>query len=870
MRKAALLVLFAAALAAPAFAQVSIETALSSARVEIGEELRLDFIVMNAGGPVSRPTFPPLDGFTSYSQGHSQEISFVNGKSSSKSIFSYILIPNAEGKKKIGPFEIRIGEKTYAVAPVDVDVLPAGSSPRPAAVRAPITAPSARALPSQGSSVSGQDIFVKAWLDKDEAYVNEPVMLTYTLYTRLSATYKGFEKEAVTTGFWVEDFPPEKTIRRTEQNFNGSRYVVADVRKMALFPTQAGVFTIDPGTLSAVVEVRDEGFDSFFSSNVFGRRSSQFPPTYASQIVQKQIPADKITLIVKALPEAGKPESFTGAVGRYTVESSLDKEEVDAGTPVTYRVRVKGEGNVNTVVPPSFPKLEGFKVYDSATSANVQKDRLVVEGEKIAETVIVPRRAGEYAIPETEFSFFDPRSGKYERVRTKPHALKVSPGEGGDASADAPETAAEPPQPVRKEEVALAGKDIRYIKTASSARTLPGGFGRNPLVWAVFAAIALAGFAVSAAAGRRSSATRDERAFRARDSHRVARRRLRAAADRMKSGKGDEFYAELSKAVYGYFADRLGVAPQSVTADLVDERLGHRAEPALANDLRALFGELGFGQYSSLETDHGHMEDAYRRAEKVLSGYEKALRDGKKGRGPTAAAIALLLLAASPASAAGDGDQLYQTGDFKGAAAAYEAALKDSASPEIHYNLGNAYFRSNQKGKTMVQYLRAARRLPRDPDLRWNLGVLRDAVTDKLEPSGSAAVLSAAAGFYSADEAAAAFGASALLLLLVSFAGWIVPVFGGRTAPLRAFAAFLVVLAAVGNAFKWSHDREPIAVVLRKEVPARYGPSLKETRAFSLHEGAALRVSDRTKEWAYVSLPGGNGGWIPLEAAEIV
>ena len=57
--------------------------------------------------------------------------------------------------------------------------------------------------------------------DKDEVFVNEPVMLTYTLFTRLSATYKGFEKEPTTTGFWVEDFPPEKTIRRTEKMLNG-------------------------------------------------------------------------------------------------------------------------------------------------------------------------------------------------------------------------------------------------------------------------------------------------------------------------------------------------------------------------------------------------------------------------------------------------------------------------------------------------------------------------------------------------------------------------------------------------------------------------------------------------------------------------
>src|SRR5438034_241967 len=100
----------------------------------------------------------------------------------------------------------------------------------------------------------GEEMKLDIIMSDAEGQINKPVMPTYTLYTRMNATYKGFEKEPETTGFWVEDFPPEKTIRRTEQILNGSRYVIADVRKLALFPTQIGVYTVDPGTLSAAVE----------------------------------------------------------------------------------------------------------------------------------------------------------------------------------------------------------------------------------------------------------------------------------------------------------------------------------------------------------------------------------------------------------------------------------------------------------------------------------------------------------------------------------------------------------------------------------------------------------------------------------------
>ena len=139
--------------AAPAArAEVAIETSLSRSRVAIGEELVLDFIITNAAGRITKPRFIALDGFTSYSQGHSQELSIINGRSSSKSIFSYVLIANAVGRKTIGPFEIEIDGKTYKVASVDVEVTPFGGAsptqqPFSFAQQGPVSAPNARSLP---------------------------------------------------------------------------------------------------------------------------------------------------------------------------------------------------------------------------------------------------------------------------------------------------------------------------------------------------------------------------------------------------------------------------------------------------------------------------------------------------------------------------------------------------------------------------------------------------------------------------------------------------------------------------------------------------------------------------------------------------
>ncbi len=613
-------------LVSEARAEVAIETSLSRSRVAIGEELTLDFIITNASGRIAKPRFIALDGFTSYSQGHSQELSIINGRSSSKSIFSYVLIANSVGKKTIGPFEIDIDSKTYKVAAVDIEVTPFGGAsptqqPFSFSQQGPVSAPNARSLP-QGS-VGDRDIFVKVWIDKDEVYVNEPATLTYTLYTRLSATYKGFEKEPVLTGFWSEDFPPEKTIKRTEQMFEGARYVVADVRKISIFPTEAGVFTIDPGVLSAVVEMRgQEDFDRFFSSNIFGRRP--FPPSFAAQLVQKSIPADKVVLTVKALPEAGKPASFRGTVGDYRIETSVDKTSVTQGDPVTFRVKITGRGNINTLEMPALPPLDDFKTYDSSTATNISKDRLIVEGDKVTETVIVPKKAGTFTLPSLSFAYFNPKTGAYKEEKTPPQVITVKPG----AFEDEEPVSSSGVQPADKEEVAVLGKDIRYIKTADTAPAKPVLY-RSPLYWALNAVLFLAVLLFTALSGKRNVSASASGASRARGSHRVARTRLKSAAACMKKGDRDGFYAETSKALYGYFGDRLGLPAQSVTFETIQARLsagqtgtGEAAAPAVA-DTKKLFDDLSLGRFARVEHGPEEMKEIYGRAERVITAFEK-------------------------------------------------------------------------------------------------------------------------------------------------------------------------------------------------------------------------------------------------------
>ncbi len=610
-----------------ALADVSIEASVSRSRVAVGEELKLDIIVTDAPGRISKPNVASIDGFSSYSQGHSQEISIVNGQSSSRSIFSYVLIANSVGKKMIGPFDIEIAGRTFKIPAVQVEVVPdnGGRQPFPGQntsvypQHSPVVAPVPRALP--GTNISNQDIYVKAWLDVDEVYVNEPATLTYTIYTRLSSTYKGFEKEPVTTGFWVEDFPPEKTVKRTEQIVNGSRYVVADIRKVVLFPTQAGIFTIQPGTIAATVELRErDDFNSFFSTNVFGRRNPAVPPSAITHVFQKSIVTDPVTLTVKALPEQGKPASFNGAVGNYKIESSIDKREVEEGNPVTFRIKVIGEGNINTLQTPSLPPIDGFKIYDSSSSANISKNRLIVEGEKVTDTVLVPKKADTYTVPTLSFSYFDPKTKTYKELKTAVHTLIVRPGPQEEIL---PQDAGV--KPIEKEEVAVVGKDIRYIKVLDSGRPWPvKDLYRNPLYWGVNGIFVVWSLGIMLFSKKRKNVVEELKGERFRQSHKAARKRLKAAADLLKKNKSDEFYAEISRALYGYLADKLGISSQLVTMETIEERMPQAERtPEFLNQTKALFDELALGRFGKAEKSHEEMKAIYERADRVITSFEK-------------------------------------------------------------------------------------------------------------------------------------------------------------------------------------------------------------------------------------------------------
>ena len=233
-------------------------------------------------------------------------------------------------------------------------------------------------------------------------------------------------------------------------------------------------------------------------------------------------------------------------------------------------------------------------------------------------------------------------------------------------------------------------------------------------------------------------------------------------------------------------------------------------------------------------------------------------------------------LAVTPLHAAtlAEANAKYQSGDFKAAAALYEEMAKGGkGSGAVYYDLGNAYFRLGMKGKALINFRRGFERLPRDPDARWNLDLVRGTVPDRSGAFEGNWVLSLgvkAAEFFTMDEICAAITAALAVFLLLVILSVYAPRLGLLPQMIQGSVMMFLFAAATLFAFKWVDLKDPRAVVLDKEVYARYGPSERETKAFLLREGAEVKLLDESKGWLYVSLGGKNPGWIPKGSCEIV
>jgi len=560
----------------------------------VGEEMPLTVRVAGVKGNVQAPRIPVPAGVESFYTGRSSNLSFVNGISSSSVEFSYVLVGRRPGKYNIPAIDVSVEGQVYKSQPLQFEITGSAASATAPSPQAPMPAPQ----PSGGQQQPVQEppatyvpadtnIYVAAAVDKTTVYPNEQVLLTYSLFTRYDTRYEGFGEEPEMSGFWIEEFPPEREIRRETVRVNGKQYVKAEIRQIALFPTAPASYQIKPGTLKASIRqeqqqgssVFDEFFnDSFFSgSGFFSRRENR---------LLKPAP---IQLTVIPFPEQGKPGNFNGAVGNFRMTATIDQTAVKQNESVTVIIQIEGEGNIETLKQPGIPDMEAFKVYESDSKSDLFKNGFVIGGKKTFEIVFIPLEAGDQLIPKLSFSFFNPRTKQYQTLFTPAFPLKVAVSKETSALPKGLENDA-----AFKKEVKKEGDDIQYIRDQLGNEKIIGMPGR--ILMGTLAADVLISllFVLGLMRTRREELFSKDTALRRRKlAKQTAMSRMGTLKKHSRSDKPEDvisFFNELDKVLTQYLSDKFNLSAFGSTRHHFESEL--KKSLGLSHDLHVEIAKI--------------------------------------------------------------------------------------------------------------------------------------------------------------------------------------------------------------------------------------------------------------------------------------
>ena len=590
---------------------LSVRAYLNRNDVSVGGQFTLSVQASGSqANKIASPQLPDISKFARFmGSSSSQSIQFINGRMSASKTLIYYFRAIRPGSFTIPPIKVIVKGKTYKTNPVSIMIRrSAASQPSAAGRSAPPQKPEAG---MQTKPDLGGALFLRALVNKREVYQNEPIILTYRIYTRVSVTGYGIKALPKTVGFWAEEIPMPRQPQTREEIVNGVKYMVADLKKMVLFPTDPGKKVIDPMVVTCQVRMRNtrpsrDIFNNFFNDDFFGRE------------VEKNIRSKPITIHVLPFPKAGRPADFSGAVGRFNMTVKVNKDSVKTNETVTMTVKISGSGNIKMLPAPKFNVPPDFERYAPKITEKINRSTRGVSGFKRFEYVFIPRFPGKQRIAPISFSYFDPARKAYRTITSSEFLIHVKPGAESLISLG---------EGLSKEEVQLVGKDIRFIKTTSPKfQKIDRYFYGSPLFWLI---VFLPLVALGGAFGYRRYQDRLEEnvAFaRSQRANQLAKKRLQKAKKVLSEETQKEFFAEISRAMLGFLGDKFNLPTAGIMTDQVEKlmRDRHADEETIQKYLKCL-QICDFQRFAPANSSIEEMQSCYEAAGQAIIQLEKAI-----------------------------------------------------------------------------------------------------------------------------------------------------------------------------------------------------------------------------------------------------
>lgn len=828
-------------------------------RVEAGENFRVSFKVTTQDVDDFRSGLHSTDVVEVIAGPYtSSESSFqmVNGHTSSSSsiTYTYTLYAAKSGVYNIPAAHARVGGKQISSRPAKVTVVGSAQGRGNNSPKMHEDDNYPPHMKAAGSAISGRDLFIKVSANKRKVYEQEPILLTYKVYTLVDLTQLEGKMPEL-TGFHTQEIPLPQQKSFHIERVNGKPYRTVTWSQYVMYPQMTGKMEIPSITFKGIVVQQNRSVDPF---EAFFNGGSGYVE------VKRNIVAPSIKIDVLPLPH--KPANFSGGVGKFNISAQLNKNELKAGDPLSLRIVVGGIGNLKLIKQPvvNFPK--DWDKYDPKVTDKTKLTSNGLEGNMIYDILAVPRNQGHYTIPPVELTYYDTSLNQYKTIKTQSFEIEVAKGDGSrssvvDYSKDQP-------------------KDIKDIKKGEAELHSVDNFFFGSVGYLMSLLIPFAAFVALLVIFRnRAIDNADLVKMKGKKANKIATKRLRQANKLMLAGKTNEFYDEVLRALWGYVGDKLNMPAEKLSRENISEKLqSHNVDDNTISKFLSAIDDCEMMRFAPGDPE-GNMNKTFESAMTAIMEIENVMKKKSNKAKVSGFSFVLMILMLMPLSANAitkqNADDEYAKGNYQQAIKDYQEILKAGVSSEIYYNLGNAYYRTDNITQALLAYERALQLSPGDNDIRFNLQYARSKTIDKITPETEMFFVTwyhSLVNFTSVDRWANTAIVSIVMALLLILVFLFAPQMWARKSGFYGSAVFLLLFAFANLfAFQQKHELETKqgAIVIAPIVNVKKTPAASGTDVFVIHEGTRVDITDRgMKQWRGVKLADGREGWLKTSQIE--
>ncbi len=584
----------------------------------VGETFTLTYVLSGQGSGFRGPNISGFDVLSGPNTSTTSSIRSINGRTSMSITYtySYLLQATREGSFEIPAATVTVDKTQYTSNTVSIKVLKnSGPGQNQASGNRQQSAGG-----QQGVTSGVNDVYVKAFASNPNPMQGEGITVIYKIFTKVPIAQINISKLSSFSGFWSQNLMKENDkLQQTTQVIDGEQYVVADIRKIALFPLKSGRLVIDPLELECVAQVKrqtrtrsgDPFFDDFFNDSFMSS-------SYAT--VEKALKSNPLIISVRPLPEAGKPADFSGAVGNFAFRCEMDKTRLKSNEAVTLKCVVSGEGNLQLIDKMNVNFPPDFETYDPKVTSDIKTTGGGISGSQMFEYLLIPRKPGKFTIKPITFSYYDLKKAKYISLSSPEFTLDVEKG-SADASASVTYSGA------GKEEIKYIGSDIRHIKDKPFDLNPKGRMFFGSVFFWLLLIIPLAIFLAMIVFWRKVAARRSDTVLMKNlKATKIARKRLRKAEEYQKALKQEEFYVEISQALWGYLSDKFSIPMVALSIDSVHDALVRKnVDEEIIAQFTETLNNTEYARFAPGEKSV-NMEKIYAQALEIIAKIERELR----------------------------------------------------------------------------------------------------------------------------------------------------------------------------------------------------------------------------------------------------